>query len=800
MTSISILDSEGHIVKEVLLTSSSQEYTPRVTYARKSGNGLEFIWLGSLPKKQHECVLYKDQKFIWSGVISIAPLTRKFWIPLPCELLDGQEHCLGLGIRGFFNLAWSGKYLESQIAVSHSNNRGALTNYDFAGDRNSQRYRSLTLHFANTKDKESTNQIQQAHEYLRDRKKQHYSAFEAGHHSELTSSTTVVIDFPESTILLYDILMSLVLAYEKIQFEVIVLVDKDHCWKEIQSIFPFANFTEVDNRDRLVSTLITLVGLLKTTYITFTNKLQESCSEMLTSLCNYLDENHTAGVVCAKLLSNGSVIREAGVSLDENGEASINGLGQHWLTPDFSYCKEVDSVLDAPVCFRTNDLLNSLLKFKNDEASIAKALFKAVNDLKSSGCNVVCCSQALSFCAPGPLSQSEIIKLKAYPVKFNFTGKKLTRKDKSHSKRILMFDATTPTPDRDAGSYAALKEIELIKSLGFEITFVPIDLEYKVKYTAALQSIGVEVLYQPFFMQLQVVLNERLEMADAVYITRYNVAEKMVDYIKVNWPNIPIIFNNADLHFLREIRTALSDNNSDDLALALKTRDAELAVIKKADVVVSYSDAELAVITSFALRQDNLFKCPWVLKPKKAGKAFRERQGIAFLGGYKHLPNVAAVDFFVTQVMPLITAHSPHITLSIYGSNIPERFKLYESPNVKILGYIEDLDELFHQCRIFICPLISGAGIKGKVLESLSYGVPTVLSKTAAEGIGLIEGLTTLIADEPESWVRAINTLYEDESLWQLIAQNQSLLCDSLYSFEHGKKQMRKIFKFAKLL
>jgi glycosyltransferase involved in cell wall biosynthesis len=520
---------------------------------------------------------------------------------------------------------------------------------------------------------------------------------------------------------------------------------------------------------------------------------------MLTSLCKQLEADDITQVTCAKLLSNGSVIREAGISFDEQGDAIINGLGQHWLTPEFSYCQEVDSALDAPVCFRTNELLDSLLKF-SAETSISRALFAVLKDVKDRNRKVILCPKAMAFSAPGPLSHSEIAKLDDHPVKFSLATGHIGQNARNTSKRILMFDATTPTPDRDAGSYAAIKEIELIKSLGFEITFVPMDLEYKVQYTADLQNMGVEVLYQPFFMQLQVVLDERLAMVDAVYITRYSVAEKVLDYIKENRPDIPVIFNNADLHFLREIRTALAEQNDDGLVTALKTRDEELAVIKKADVVLSYSDAEIAVITSLVLTQDKLFKCPWVVTPKTSGKPFIERQGIAFLGGYKHLPNVAAVDFFVTQVMPLITANSPHITFSIYGSNIPERFKLYESDNVKIVGYIDDLEEIFHHCRVFVCPLISGAGIKGKVLESLSYGVPTVLSNTAAEGTGLIDGLTTIIADDPESWVRAIDSLYEDESLWQSISQNQGLLADSLYTFEHGQNEMRKIFKFANLL
>jgi glycosyltransferase involved in cell wall biosynthesis len=73
----------------------------------------------------------------------------------------------------------------------------------------------------------------------------------------------------------------------------------------------------------------------------------------------------------------------------------------------------------------------------------------------------------------------------------------------------------------------------------------------------------------------------------------------------------------------------------------------------------------------------------------------------------------------------------------VYGSNMPERFKEFESDNINIVGFAETLDGVYHDHRVFIAPLLSGAGIKGKVLESMAYNLPTVLTNVAAEGTGL---------------------------------------------------------------
>lgn len=186
---------------------------------------------------------------------------------------------------------------------------------------------------------------------------------------------------------------------------------------------------------------------------------------------------------------------------------------------------------------------------------------------------------------------------------------------------------------------------------------------------------------------------------------------------------------------------------------------------------------------------------PWVLETKPSGPAFKKREGIAFLGGYNHKPNVEAVEFMVTQVMPLLHAQRPDIKFHVYGSKMPASFDDYETDNVAIEGFAESLDDVYHKHRIFVAPLISGAGIKGKVLDAMSYATPTILTEVAAEGTGLSNGINTLIANDPADWVEAIVKLYDDEKLWQRFAENSRLLATENYSFDNGVKRFKKIFE-----
>jgi glycosyltransferase involved in cell wall biosynthesis len=305
---------------------------------------------------------------------------------------------------------------------------------------------------------------------------------------------------------------------------------------------------------------------------------------------------------------------------------------------------------------------------------------------------------------------------------------------------------------------------------------------------------GIEVLYAPFYHSVNHVLETRLDEFDAVYITRYQIAKEYVDYIRQN-SKAKIVFNNADLHFLREMRAALRGGTDQEaLNSALKTRDQELSVCQKVDAILCYNSTEHAVITSHILEAEKLHITPWVLEEKSKGPAFKQREGIAFLGGFNHTPNGEAVEYLVDDIMPLLEKQRPDIKLYVYGSNMPKRIKEMESDNVKMVGFAETLDGVYHDHRVFVAPLLSGAGIKGKVLESMAYNLPTVLTDVAAEGTGLTHGISTLIAQEPQEWVDAIIKLYDNKELWTKFAENSQVLVDAKYSKEHGHKVFKDIF------
>ena len=165
-------------------------------------------------------------------------------------------------------------------------------------------------------------------------------------------------------------------------------------------------------------------------------------------------------------------------------------------------------------------------------------------------------------------------------------------------------------------------------------------------------------------------------------------------------------------------------------------------------------------------------QCPWVVEMPEEVPAVDTRAGLSFLGNYLHAPNAEGAIWFCRQVMPLLESEAPDLTFHIYGSAMSDEIKALESDAIQPQGFVEDLADAYDQHRIFVAPLLSGAGIKGKVLAALAHGVPRVLTPTAAEGIGLRHGHDCLIATTPGEWRDAILKLQGDDDLWQKLSDN----------------------------
>src|SRR6185369_15702515 len=141
----------------------------------------------------------------------------------------------------------------------------------------------------------------------------------------------------------------------------------------------------------------------------------------------------------------------------------------------------------------------------------------------------------------------------------------------------------------------------------------------------------------------------------------------------------------------------------------------------------------------------------------------REPLTMLFLGSWRHDPNRVAVDWFVRQVLPLVLAQEPGAKLVIAGSDPPpEHTYADQAANMQMLGYVEDVRDALARYAIFVCPILSGSGVRVKLLEAFAAGMPVVSTLVGAEGLARKDGEFCALADDPAEFAGHVIALLRD--------------------------------------
>ncbi len=343
-------------------------------------------------------------------------------------------------------------------------------------------------------------------------------------------------------------------------------------------------------------------------------------------------------------------------------------------------------------------------------------------------------------------------------------------RERQVTRRAVLLDDTTPTPRQDAGSNYTLLTMRLFIALGYKLSFVPQDnFLYQQGHTTDLHRIGIECAYAPYYFRTEAYLRRHGGGFDIVMVSRLQVLEQVIGELEAFAPQAPILFNTHDLNFLRMRREAELVGDSAMLAAADAMRERELALMRRVDCVITPSAyegeilaRELADVPSYVL--------PIMTDFEGTDIGFEARRDVCFLGGYRHPPNVDAVRYFLDEIFPLLKAGEPDLRFVMAGANPTPELLALAREDVIVTGMIDDLREVFDRVRVFVCPLRIGAGAKGKVASAMSYGLPIVATSIGAEGMGLVDGETVLVADTPAEFAAACLRLYRDRALWESVS------------------------------
>jgi len=299
------------------------------------------------------------------------------------------------------------------------------------------------------------------------------------------------------------------------------------------------------------------------------------------------------------------------------------------------------------------------------------------------------------------------------------------------------------------------------------------------RYWSLLRKMGVTIVNPLFTDRLPLWCRSRTRPYDWILFEFWHLADKLassLEVLRLEFPNTLIAIDSVDLHFLRE-RAALergSTNYGSKVDVELRQQQ-EISTYLGADLVIACSQEDAQALAAVCLRP--IIEIPNVVMSRHRGGGARGNV-ILFVGGFRHLPNVDAVVWFVHEIFPLIRERLPDATFRIVGSHPPaEVHALQACPGVEVLGYVSDTSMCLDNAAVSVAPLRYGAGMKGKVTEALSAGLPVVTTPFGAQGLGARSGKHLHIADSAADFAEAvIETLADPAHAEQMGVEGQALV------------------------
>lgn len=277
-----------------------------------------------------------------------------------------------------------------------------------------------------------------------------------------------------------------------------------------------------------------------------------------------------------------------------------------------------------------------------------------------------------------------------------------------------------------------------------------------------------------------------------VVFDRFMTEEQFGWRVTKKCPNALKILDTEDLHSLRKIRQEAVKRGEEfeiDSLLNSDVAKREIASILRCDMSLIISSFEMYLLKEvFKIDEQILYHLPFMMdsvkeETKKTWKTYEERKHFVFIGNFMHAPNVDAVLFLKNTIWKEIKKELPSTELHIYGAYPTQQILQLNNPKegFVVKGFVEDAVSIFQKAKVLLAPLRFGAGIKGKLIDAMLNGTPSVTSAIGAEGMCDDLDWNGFIEDVPTEFAKKAMLLYQEEDVWKQAQKNGVEIINSLY-------------------
>lgn len=351
-------------------------------------------------------------------------------------------------------------------------------------------------------------------------------------------------------------------------------------------------------------------------------------------------------------------------------------------------------------------------------------------------------------------------------------------------KKLLIIANRIPEPTATAAGSRMMQLIHLFLKNDFQITLVTANPQNE--NSENLEKLQIPVFFIPVndaaFDELITTLNPDVVIFDRFYTEEqfgWRVSEICPDAIK--------ILDTEDLHFLRFAREKCflekREIQFQDYVNEVFVR--EIASIYRCDLSLIISEFEIELLQkTFSIPSQILYYLPFLVNSvqEKTFNSFENRQNFISIGNFLHQPNWHTV-LELKRIWKTIKQKLPEANLEVYGAYLPP--KAQELHHIKdgflIKGKAESAAEVMQNARVLLAPIPYGAGLKGKLLESMQHGLPNVTTKIGAEAMTFNNLWNGFIADNSLDFIEKSVALYQDKILWKNAQENGKTIIENKF-------------------